>query len=41
MTIVGSEGDAVVTISEMAYALDTIEHEIAIGFSHRLPRLQV
>ena len=41
VTIVGSEGDAVVTISEMAYALDTIEHEIAIGFSHRLPRLQV
>ena len=41
VTIVGRDGDAVVSITEMAYALDTIEYEVLIGFSHRLPRLQV
>lgn len=41
VVIVGRSGDAVVTISEMAHALGTIEHEVAIGFSHRMPRVQV
>lgn len=41
VTIVGAQGDAVCTITEMAYTLGTIEHEVAIGFSHRLPRLFV
>ena len=41
VVIIGAQGDAVLTISEMAYALGTIEHEVAIGFSHRLPRIQI
>ncbi len=41
VTIVGCDGDAVVSVSEMAYTLDTIEYEILCGFGHRLPRLQV
>lgn len=41
VVIVGRQGDAVVSISEMALELGTIEHEIAIGFSHRMPRVQV
>ena len=39
--IVGSQGIAEVTIDEMAYKLDTIPYEIAIGFSHRLERVYV
>lgn len=39
--IVGSQGAAAVTIDEMAEKLGTIQHEISIGFSHRLPRLVV
>ena len=41
VTIVGREGDAVVTIDEMANTLATVQHEIAIGFSQRMPRLYV
>ena len=41
VTIVGRDGDAVTTITEMAYNAHTIEHEITIGFSHRLPRFYV
>ncbi len=41
VTIVGKQGDAVTTITEMAYTLHSIEHEICIAFSHRLPRLYV
>lgn len=41
VTIIGREGDAVLTISEMAYKLGTIEHEVAIAFSHRMPRIQI
>jgi alanine racemase len=41
VTIIGDEGDAVCTISEMAFTLGTIEHELTIGFSHRLPRIYV
>lgn len=38
--IVGAAGDAVVTIDEMAEKLDTIQHEIAIGFGcSRMPRI--
>lgn len=39
VVIVGRQGDAEVTIDDMAAAAGTIQHEIAIGFSHRLPRL--
>ena len=41
VTVVGQQGDAVTTITEMAYTLHTIEHELAIAFSHRLPRVYV
>lgn len=41
VTIVGQQGDAVCTISEMAFTMGSIEHEVAIGFSHRLPRIYV
>ncbi len=41
VTIVGREGDAAVTITEMAQTLGTIDYEVAIGFSHRMPRVQV
>lgn len=41
VTIVGSQGDEAVTIDDMAVSAGTIQHEIAIGFSHRLPRLYV
>ncbi len=39
--IVGSQDDEAVTIDDMAVAAGTIQHEIAIGFSHRMPRLYV
>lgn len=39
VTIVGADGEAVCTITEMAEKLGTVEHEVAIGFSHRLPRI--
>ena len=39
--IVGSQGIAQVTIDEMAEKLGTISYEIAIGFSHRLPKVYV
>lgn len=41
VTVVGSQGDAVCTITEMAYQLHTIEHELCIAFSLRLPRIYV
>lgn len=38
--IVGASGNAVVTIDEMAEILDTVPHEICIGFgSSRMPRV--
>ena len=37
--IVGGEGDAQVTITEMAEKLGSIDHEIAIGFAQRMPRV--
>ena len=40
VTIIGRDGDAELTITDMARDLGTIEHEVAIGFSHRMPRIQ-
>lgn len=40
VTIVGEQGEASVTIDEMAETLGTIQHEVAIGFGcSRLPRI--
>ena len=39
--LVGREGNSIVTIDDMANALGTINYEVAIGFSHRMPRLYV
>ena len=39
--IVGRQGNAEVTIDQMAETCGTIQHEIAIGFSHRMPRVYV
>lgn len=39
VTIVGTQGGLSVTIDDMAVAAGTIQHEIAIGFSHRMPRI--
>lgn len=36
--IVGTQGQGVITIDELAERAGTIQHEIAIGFSHRMPR---
>ena len=36
-----AQGDLEVTIDEMAAKLNTIQHEIAIGFAQRMPRLYV
>ena len=39
--IVGKQGDAEVTITEMAQKLGSNDHEIAIGFAQRMPRVFV
>ena len=40
VVIVGEQGEAAVTIDEMAETLGTIQHEVAIGFGcSRLPRI--
>ena len=39
--IVGRQGNEEVTIDEMAEKLGTIQHEIAIGFAQRMPRVFV
>ncbi|MCL2889165.1 MAG: alanine racemase [Eggerthellaceae bacterium] len=39
--IVGRQGDSVVSIDEMANTLATVQHEIAIGFAGRMPRVYV
>ena len=36
--IVGQQGDAMVTIEEMCETLNTIPHELCIGFAQRMPR---
>lgn len=39
--VVGRQGDSVVTVDDMANMLGTVQHEIVIGFSHRMPRIYV
>ncbi len=39
--IVGEQGEAAVSIEELCELLDTIPHELCIGFSHRMPRYYV
>ena len=39
--LVGRQGDSIITLDDMAYTLDTINYELAIGFSHRMPRVYV
>jgi len=39
VVLIGEQGDSVVTIDEMAHILNTINYEIATGFSNRLPRI--
>lgn len=39
VTVVGSDGDAICTVTEMATILDTIEYELLCGFGQRLPRM--
>ena len=39
VTVVGEDGDAVCTITEMSHIAETIDYEITIGFSHRMPRI--
>jgi len=41
VTIIGRQGDAVLTATEQAYEADTIEHEITCGYAARLPRYYV
>ena len=41
VVLVGHQGDAFLTIDDMAVAAGTIPHEITIGFSHRMPRFYV
>ena len=37
--LVGRQGDAEITLDEMADTLDTINYEVACGFSMRMPRI--
>ena len=37
--LVGRQGDAVITLDEMAETLDTINYEVACGFDMRLPKV--
>ena len=39
--LVGREGDSVVTLDDMANTLGTINYEVAVGFSLRMPRVYV
>ena len=39
--LVGREGDSIVTLDDMANTLGTINYELAVGFSLRMPRLYV
>ncbi|MGI6045331.1 MAG: alanine racemase [Eggerthellaceae bacterium] len=39
--VVGEDGDAMASIQQMADTLDSIPHEITIGFSHRMPRYYI
>lgn len=39
--LVGRQGDAVVTLDDMANTLNTIHYELSIGFAQRMPRVYV
>lgn len=39
--LVGREGSSVITLDDMAHTLNTISYEMAIGFSHRMPKYYV
>lgn len=39
VTLVGREGDAIITVDDMANILGTVPHEVAIGFANRMPRI--
>lgn len=41
VTIIGRDGDAVLTATEMAHAIGTIDYEVLCAFSRRLPRIYV
>ncbi len=41
VVLMGRQGDAVITVDELASLLDTVPHEVLIGFSHRMPRIYV
>ncbi|MBQ9021494.1 MAG: alanine racemase, partial [Eggerthellaceae bacterium] len=41
VTIVGREGDAFTTLTDMARTIGTIDYEIACDFSLRMPRVYV
>lgn len=41
VTIIGSQGDAVLTMTEQAFEAGTIEHELTCGYAARLPRYYV
>lgn len=38
VTVVGRDGDSIVTIDDQAHALGSIQHEVAIGYAQRMPR---
>jgi len=37
--LVGREGESAITIEELANALDTVQHEVTIGFANRIARV--
>lgn len=39
VTLVGREGDACITIDDLTAILDTVPHEVMIGFANRMPRI--
>lgn len=39
--LVGREGNSVITLDDIAHTLNTINYEMAIGFSHRMPKYYV
>ena len=40
-TLLGSDGESEISLSEVAALCDTIDYEILTGLSRRLPRLEV
>lgn len=41
VTLVGRQGESIVTIDDMANILSTVPHEVTIGFANRMPRVFV